>query len=392
MSQSRRNFMKTLGVGAAGAYAATLISTRKQESLAFAAETGVPVDEVINLSTNENPMGPGQPVLNGIEAALGMRGEKPGRYPFDLATPLNEAIAVKWNVKPENVLVGAGSTQILVDATQTYTSNSHALVGSLPTYEECFGYAALVGHKTKAVPLTSDYTMDLDQTFYACKGAGMLFYCNPNNPVASLVNPSEGPEFIKRVLKMNKDLRILVDEAYIDYVTTPGHKTMIEAALDEPRLIVARTFSKAYGMAGLRVGYAIAHEDTIKELSKYHHANAISSLTYAAAIAAMERDAKDPSFIPNERKRNSEARSFTRKWFHDHGYQDTDAQANFVFVDVKMPIEDFQKACRAEGVRVGRPFPPLWTHCRITIGTMDEMQRAVKVFDTVLSAAKAQAA
>ncbi len=93
MSQSRRNFMKTLGVGAAGAYAATLISTRKQESLAFAAETGVPVDEVINLANNENPMGPGQPVLNAVVEALGMHGEKPGRYPFALSKPLDEPIA-----------------------------------------------------------------------------------------------------------------------------------------------------------------------------------------------------------------------------------------------------------------------------------------------------------
>ncbi len=392
MSQSRRNFMKTMGVGAAGAYAATLISTRKQESIAFAAETGIPVDEVINLANNENPMGPGQPVLDTVIESLGTHGETPGRYPFMKAGPLDDAIAAKWNVKKENVLVGAGSTQILVNATQTYTSNSHALVGSLPTYEECFGYAATVGHKTKAVPLTSDYKMDLDHTFYACKGAGMLFYCNPNNPVASLVDPAEGAEFIKRVLKMNKDLRILVDEAYIDYVTTPGHKTMMKEALEDPRIIVARTFSKAYGMAGLRVGYAIAHEDTIKELAKYNMGNSISVLTYAAATAALARDAKDPSFITNESQRNTEARSFTRKWFHDHGYKDTDAQANFMFVDVKMPVEDFQAACRAEGLRVGRPFPPLWTHCRISIGTMDEMQRAVKIFDKVLSAAKAQAA
>jgi histidinol-phosphate aminotransferase len=384
--------MKTMGVGAAGAYAATLISTRRQESIAFAAQTGIPVDEVINLANNENPMGPGQPVLDAVVNSLGTHGEVPGRYPFMMARPLDEAIAAKWNVKPENVLVGAGSTQILVNATQSYTSNSHALVGSLPTYEECFGYAALVGHKTKAVPLTSHLTMDLDQTFYACKGAGMLFYCNPNNPVASLVDPAEGAEFIKRVLKMNKDIRILVDEAYIDYVTTPGHKTMIQEALEEPRLIVARTFSKAYGMAGLRVGYAIAHPDTIKELDKYNMGNSISTLSYAAATAAVERDAKDASFIPNERERNTAARSFTRKWFHDRGYTDTDAQANFMFVDVKMPIEDFQAGCRAEGVLVGRPFPPLWTHCRISIGTMDEMQRAVQVFDKVLSAAKEQAA
>ncbi len=392
MSQSRRDFVKNLGVGAAGAYAATLISTRKQESIAFAAEVGLPVDEVINLANNENPMGPGKPVLDAIDRALGGHGEKPGRYPFPYTTPLNEALAAKWNVKPENVLVGAGSTQILVNATHTYTSNQRALVGSLPTYEECFGYASLVGHKTKAVPLTSNFSMDLDQTFYACKGAGMLFYCNPNNPVASLVDPAESKEFIPRVLKMNKDLRILVDEAYIDYVTTPGHEPMIPLAIENPRLIVARTFSKAYGMAGLRIGYAIAHEDTVKELTKFHMGNSVSSLSYAAAIAAMERDASDPSFIPNEQKRNNEARSFTRKWFHDRGYKDTDAQTNFLFVDVQMPIEDFQGACRKEGVRVGRPFPPLWTHCRISIGTMDEMQKAVKVFDKVLSAAKSQAA
>jgi len=390
MSQTRRDFMKTLGVGTAAA--ATLISLRRQEAIAFAAETGVPVDEVINLANNENPMGPGQPVLDAVVSALGTHGEAPGRYPFALARPLHEALAAKWKVKPENVLVGAGSTQILVNATQTYTSNSHALVGSLPTYEECFGLASLLGHRTKAVPLTSELTTDLDQTYYACKGSGMLFYCNPNNPVASLVDPSEGPDFLERVLKMNKDLRILVDEAYIDYVTTPGHKTMMEMAINEPRLIVARTFSKAYGMAGLRVGYAIAHEDTIKELAKYNMGNSISGLSYAAALAAVERDAKDPSFIPNEQKRNEEARAFTRKWFHDRGYTDTDAQTNFLFVDVKMPIEDFQAGCREEGVRVGRPFPPLWTHCRISIGTMDEMQRAVKVFDKVLSAAKSQAA
>ena len=298
----------------------------------------------------------------------------------------------KFKVEPKNVMVGAGSTQILVDATHRYASREKALVGSLPTYEECFGYAAQVGYATKAVPLTSDYTVDLDQTLHACKNGGMLFYCNPNNPVASLVKPSDTKEFLPKVLKHSPDLRILVDEAYIDYVTTPGHETMIPMAIQEPRMVVARTFSKAYGMAGLRVGYAIAHEDTIKELEKFHAGNSVSSLSYAAAIAALERDMADPSFIPNESKRNEEARTFARNYFTEKGYESTDAQTNFMFVDVKMPVEDFQKACAKEGVRVGRPFPPLWTHCRISIGTMDEMKRAVKAFDKVFAAAKAQAA
>jgi histidinol-phosphate aminotransferase len=391
MSLSRRAFVKTLGVGAAGAYAATLVSSRRQEAIAFAAENGMAADQVINLANNENPMGPGQPVLDAIDRALGA-GTSPGRYPFMYETSLNEALAKKWNVKPENVLVGAGSTQILVNTTHVYTSKEKALVGSLPTYEECFGYASLIGSRTKAVPLTSDFNVDLDQTMHALKGAGMLFYCNPNNPVASLVNPSDSKEFLPRALKANKDLRILVDEAYIDYVTTPGHETMIPMAIQEPRLIVARTFSKAYGMAGLRVGYAIAHEDTIKDLSKFHMGNTLAGLSYAAALAAIERDAKDASYIPNEGKRNAEARAFTLKWFADRGYKATDAQCNFTFVDVAMPVEDFQAGCAKEGVKVGRPFPPYWTHCRISIGTMDEMKRATAVFEKVLAAAKAQAA
>jgi histidinol-phosphate aminotransferase len=392
MSLSRRDFVRTLGVGAAGAYAATFVSTRRQEAIAFAAQTGMSPSQVINLSNNENPMGPGQSVLDAIERALGPTGSSAGRYPFALAEPLHELIAKKWKVKPENVLVGAGSTQILVNATHIYTSKDKAVVGSLPTYEECFGYAGLIGSRTKAVPLDSNFRMDLDKTMYALRGSGMLFYCNPNNPAASLVNPSDSKEFLPRALKANKDLRILVDEAYIDYVTTPGHETMIPMAVQEPRLIVARTFSKAYGMAGLRVGYAVAHESTIKELDKFHLGNTISGLSYAAVIAALERDAADPSYIPNESKRNDAARSFMLKWFADRGYKATDAQGNFTFVDVAMPVEEFQAGCAREGVKVGRPFPPYWTHCRISIGTMDEMQRAVQVFDKVLSASKAKAA
>ena len=262
----------------------------------------------------------------------------------------------------------------------------------MPTYEECFGYANLMGYRTKAVPLTADFKMDLDQTLHACKGSGMLFFCNPNNPVATLVDPAQSTDFLMRALAAEKNLRILVDEAYIDYVTTPGHETMIPTAIENPRLIVARTFSKAYGMAGLRVGYAIAHEDTIAELDEFHLGNSVSTPALVAANAAIERDKADPDYLPNEKKRNAEARDFIIKFFADRGLSATDAQTNFIFVDVGMPIEQFQAACAAEGVRVGRPFPPLWTRCRISIGTMDEMQRGAAKMATVLDAAQKLAA
>ncbi len=389
---SRRNFLNHAASGAAGFYAATLVRSRLREQVAFAAAQGMAADEAINLANNENSLGPGDVVMDAVDSLIGPEGTLMGRYPFAYSGPLQEAIAEKWGVKPQNVLVGAGSTQILVDATHQYASREKALVGSLPTYEECFGYAALMGYRTKAVPLTSDFRMDLDQTLHAVKGSGMLFYCNPNNPVATLVDPAEGREFIDRAFMVNPDLRILVDEAYIDYVTTPGHETMIPAALQDPRLIVARTFSKAYGMAGLRIGYAIAHEDAIAELGEFHMGNSVSTISMVAANAALERDKADPSYLVNEKARNAEARDFITKFFTDRGLDVTESQTNFIFADTGMPIEEFQAACAVEGVRVGRPFPPLWTRCRISIGTMDEMQRGAEKMAVVLDNAQKMAA
>ena len=389
---SRRSFLTHASAGAGGLYAATFVRSRLREQIAFAAEMGIAPEEAINLANNENSLGPGEAVMDAIDSVIGPEGVIAGRYPFRFVGPLQEAIAEKWGVKPENVLVGAGSTQILVDCTHQYASREKALVGSLPTYEECFGYAALMGYRTKAVPLTADLKMDLDQTLHACQGSGMLFYCNPNNPVATLVDPAEGKDFLGRALAAEKDLRILVDEAYIDYVTTPGHETMIPMALENPRVIVARTFSKAYGMAGLRIGYAIAHEDTVAELGEFHMGNSVSIPALVAANAAIERDKADPDYLPNEKMRNAEARDFILKFFRDRGLSASDAQTNFIFTDVGMPVEQFQAACAREGVRVGRPFPPLWTRCRISIGTMDEMQRAATAFAAVLDSAQKMAA
>lgn len=388
MSCSRRSFVKTLGLGAAGAIGGSWISARGREAWVWGAEPlGAGSDEII-LSSNENPLGPGKAVLEAIESAIGPNGAEPGRYPSAYRDPLREAIAAKFNVKPENVLPGCGSTQILTTVTQLFTSKEKPLVGSLPTYEECFGYAAVIGSPAKTIPLNSRFKMDLDTTLTVVKGAGLLFYCSPNNPVATLIAPGDAKEFLPRVLKRSPETRILVDEAYIDYVTEPGHQSFIPLAVQEPRVIVARTFSKAYGMAGLRVGYAIAHKDTIEEMAKWQMGNAMSGLSMAGAIAAIEQDG---AVIDAERERNRNVRDFTRGFFKQAGYESTESQTNFVFVDVRMPTEEFQEECRKRGVRVGRAFPPLWTHSRISLGTMEEMKRATRVFSDVLGA-KASAA
>ncbi len=381
MAVSRRSFVKTLGIGAGGAMAGSMVTARGMEAWRWSAQEPGSKSIDIRLSSNENPMGPGETVLKAIREALGPAHARPGRYPFAWREPLNEALAKKLGVKPENVLPGCGSTQVLVTVTQVYTSGDRPLVGSLPTYEECAGYAEIIGTPVKSVPLTPHYRMDLERTLHAAKGAGLLFYCNPNNPVSTLVPNSDTQTFLRKMLQYSPETRILIDEAYIDYVTDSDHETMIPLALEDPRVIVARTFSKAYGMAGLRLGYAVAHEDTIKELAAWHMGNSISVLSFAGAIAATEQGS---SFIENERTRNQEVRKYTTEFFRQRGRAVAESQTNFIFVDVGMPIQDFRSACRDRGILVGRPFPPLWTHCRISLGTMSEMRQATEVFAEVL--------
>ena len=190
-------------------------------------------------------------------------------------------------------------------------------------------------------------------------------------------------DYIGAVNKSSPNTTILVDEAYFEYATMPGYETMIPLAVANPRVVVARTFSKCYGMAGLRVGYAVGHEDAIKKMADWDGISAVNVLGVAAVRAALQLD---PAVLAAESKRNTEARAFTMKWFSDRGYKPTDSQTNFVFVDIKRPAADFRDACDSENVLVGRDFPPYQkTHARISIGTMAEMQRAVQTFERALA-------
>jgi histidinol-phosphate aminotransferase len=166
---------------------------------------------------------------------------------------------------------------------------------------------------------------------------------------------------------------------------------MIPLAVENPRVVVARTFSKCFGMAGLRIGYAIGHKDTIAKMEAWDAIDAISIMALQGAKAAL---AVPASWVAAEQRRNAEARAFTATWFRDRGFTPTDSQTNFLFIDIKRPSKGFREACAKDGVLIGRDFPPYdQTHARISVGTMAEMQRAVKVFDKVLATpAKATAA
>jgi histidinol-phosphate aminotransferase len=336
--------------------------------------------EEIRISSNENPLGPGRKVL---DAMLGKFPEA-GRYPFN-STPsdanLSAAIATHFKVKPENIVLGAGSQEILRNAVRAATGPNLPLVTASPTFENPTSLAKKMGHPIKEIRVDAAFKLDVDKMIAASPGAGLVFFNNPNNPTATVHGEKTVTDFVQQVRKLAPDALILIDEAYHEYVTDPSYATAVPLALQTPNVVVARTFSKAFGMAGMRIGYAIGQPETVKRLAKYKMPYNISVFGVAAAITALADDAH----IADERRRNTEVRSFTVKALEELGCKCSDSQANFLFVDIKRPAKDFRDACAKQGVSVGRDFPPFEkSHARISIGTMEEMRRAVDVFRGVL--------
>ena len=234
-------------------------------------------------------------MLDAIRAAFGDDGRAPGRYSGSVGDMV-DVITKKFGVKPENVVLGCGSTQILRSATHLFTAADKPLVGTIPTYEECAGYADMMGRPVRGVALDADFRVDLDRMADAAKGAGLIFYCNPNNPTATYVGAKASREFFARVNRESPETTILVDEAYFDYVTNPDHETHVPIAIENPRVIVARTFSKAYGMAGMRMGYAIGHPETIKKMATWDGGSGVTSLNTLALHAGIAALSQEPAY------------------------------------------------------------------------------------------------
>ena len=190
-------------------------------------------------------------------------------------------------------------------------------------------------------------------------------------------------DFVARVHRVEPRCTVVVDEAYHEYVDDPRYASALPLALEDRRVVVARTFSKVHGLAGLRVGYAVGHADTIADLAPHALDIGVNGLGAAGALASLA----DTGRVAREQALNREAREHTRRFFVDAGFAPADAQANFLMVDLRRDAAAFRDACRAEGVLIGRLFPPLRTHARVSIGTMDEMRRATDVFRRLLARA-----
>jgi histidinol-phosphate aminotransferase len=336
----------------------------------------------IRISNNENPVGPGGRVR---EAILGKFPEA-GRYPFNSTpseTALAEAIAGLYKAKPENVVVGAGSQELLRNAVRAWVGTSRPLVTGLPTFENCTAFARKFALPLVEVKVDAAMRLDVDGIADAVStgGAGLVFFNNPNNPTGTVHAARTVADMVARIRRAAPSAVVLIDEAYHDYVTDPSYQTAAPLALTTPNVLVTRTFSKAYGMAGLRIGYALGLPETLKPLAALKLPYNVSVPAVAAAIVALG----DPGHIADERARNTEARAFTVTALREIGARPVDTETNFVFVDVGMPAKGFREACAKQGIAIGRDFPPFeQTHCRISIGTIDDMKRAADVFRSVL--------
>ena len=281
----------------------------------------------------------------------------------------------------ESIVLGAGSQEILKSAIRAFCTPFRPLVTASPTFENPTGTARRMCVPVHEVKVDNQFRLNLEEMLAVVRGAGLVFLNNPNNPTATIHTAKVVQNFVERVKRISPDTVILIDEAYHEYVTNPEYATAIPMALAMPNVFVARTFSKAYGMAGMRIGYAIGDADTVKPLARLKMPYNVSVFGIAAAMAALN----DAKHIDEETARNTEVRAFTVKALDDLGCKSSESQANFLFVDIGRPAADFRDACAKHGVLVGRDFPPFEkTHARISLGTMDEMRRAGAVFRAVL--------
>jgi histidinol-phosphate aminotransferase len=272
---------------------------------------------------------------------------------------------------------------VLRASIRAFTSRTLSLVSGSPSYEQPVRQAQQGGVTVHEVPLTSELKLNLGAMLASGGGAGLVYICNPNNPSSTIVPVSQVIELVESLARSSPNTYVLVDEAYFEYAEDPAFDTVIPLVEKYPRLVVARTFSKIHGMAGMRVGYAIAQETTLAAMREFHSASGMSVMSLSAAAASLRATAS----MQKNQALNFQVRKFTTEGFERAGYKVAASQANFVMVDIRRDVRGFIEACRQKAVVIGRPFPPLTTWARITVGTQQEMDRAMGVFMDVLSTA-----
>lgn len=368
-SLSRRGFMGLLGTGAAAA------ALRPDLAAALGPAAPLPASgTLVRLSSNENPYGPSPAAFDAMREAFDLA----WRYPDEHADALAADLARLHGVKDDAILLGNGSSEILKLAAAAFTGPGRPAVTADPTFEAVARYAVQGGAEAVKVPLANGFRHDLPAMLKA--GAGLFYVCNPNNPTATVTPKGEVRDFLARV---PAGAAVLVDEAYHYYAESGDYESVIPLVADHPNLIVARTFSKIHGMAGLRLGYAVAQPETVARLRGQQAWDSINVLAIAAARASL----KDAGHLERSRRLNRETRAWLRSELEGMGYPLLPSETNFVMVDLRRDAGPTIEALKGRRVEVGRRFAALPNFLRVTIGTRPQMEAFLAAFRQAMAPA-----
>jgi histidinol-phosphate aminotransferase len=361
---SRRQFSSALGAGLGLLARPARAAEPTQAPAPGAAPPAAPAPTpLIGLDSNENPYGPSPRALAAMTRSQGWA----ARYPDAKEQEVMEALARLHKVAPEQVVLGCGSGEILKMADAAFLAPGKVVVAAEPTFEAVLDYAKLTRAEAVKVPLTADHRHDLPRMAAACNArTGLVYVCNPNNPTGTLVGGDELESFLKSV---PPETVVLVDEAYHHFVEDARYRSAFEFLKDRPNLVVVRTFSKIYGLAGMRLGYAVASKENAEAL----RTQAVWSNGNASVLAAALASLEEPAHAERQRALMNATKRRLVEELRKDGRRFIPSEANFLMIDTGADVTPLIEGFRARGIRVGRRFPALPTFLRVSIGLPEEM-------------------
>jgi histidinol-phosphate aminotransferase len=364
---SRRQLGRIASVLAAGA----ALPFYNEAAYAQRALRGEMSPDAVRINSNENPLGPCPEALDAISAVAKFG----GRYsPHNEQGEMTKAIEETENLKPDYISVFAGSSDPLMRMVLAYTTPTRPFVMADPGYESGAGTARFIGAKAIHVPLRKDYSHDVQAMVKADSNAGLIYICNPNNPTGTLTSRADVEWTLAN---MPKGCVLLLDEAYIHFSSA---QTGLDLVAKDKDVVVLRTFSKVYGMAGIRAGYAAGRPDLLAKLRPYG-VGFVPITGMAAATASL----RSKTIVPQRKKINADIRDDVFAFLDKRNISFVRSEANHFMVDVKRPGNDVVEALAKQNVLIGRLWPAWPTHVRVSVGTQDDMNKFKAAFAKVMA-------
>ncbi|NAY90824.1 aminotransferase class I/II-fold pyridoxal phosphate-dependent enzyme [Muricauda sp. JGD-17] len=362
----RREWLKTIGLSTGFTLLGALDGWSAETERNFIASTENPIAK---LNSNENPYGPSKLVREAVTKAF----DKACRYPSVVFRPLLEKIAEKEGVTTDHIVVTGGSTEGLKAAGLTFGNGGGEIIAADPTFQAMLRYAEGFGAYVHRVPVDQNMGHDLEAMANRINNkTSLVFICNPNNPTGTLMDKNQLKDFCSTV---GKETMVFSDEAYYDFIMEPDYPSMVELVKKGMNVIVSKTFSKVYGLAGMRIGYLVARPDLASRLRRN-----IMAMTNVLAIEAAKEALQDEAFYKFSLVKNMEAKKAIYSCLDDLKLEYVPSHTNFVFFKTGRPISEMIIEMKKHNVLIGRPFSPFYEWARISTGTLEDMER----FDSAL--------